>query len=43
MAENELARGYVIVLEKGRPTGIVNQRDLIDKILDVGIPRERGG
>jgi signal-transduction protein with cAMP-binding, CBS, and nucleotidyltransferase domain len=40
MADDEQAQGYVIVLEKGRPMGIVTQRDLVDKILATGTTRK---
>jgi len=36
MADDELAQGYVIILEKGRPMGIVTQKDLVVKILATG-------
>ena len=39
MADDQLARGYVIVLSKGSPVGIVTQRDLINKILATGTTR----
>jgi len=35
MAGDELGQGYVIVLEKGRPIGILTEKDLVTKILAV--------
>ena len=33
MAADENAEGYVIVLEKGKPVGIVTERDIVNKIV----------
>ena len=39
MAADERNEGYVIVLEKGTPKGIVTERDIVNKSwLDVSIP-----
>ena len=39
MATDQMAQGYVIVLSKGSPIGIVTQRDLVNKILATGTTR----
>lgn len=39
MAEDEMNRGYVLVLREGKPVGIVTRKDLVNKILATGITR----
>ena len=42
MAEDAQAQGYVLVLAKGRPTGIVTEGDLLRHILATGTTRRIG-